>query len=193
MSRLPLNAERGIKSGTVKPICPMYTERLTVRRLTHDDFDAVLAIMGKLEVMYAWEHGFSEDDVRKWIDRQLARYSEDGIGYFAVTLKESGLLIGQAGLMKTKMNGDEVVEVGYIFDSTYWHRGYATEVARHLISHAFEEMDLPAVYCSIRPENTASIRVAERLGMRPCGCHTVVYREKEMPHIIYKSDNYRQK
>ena len=40
------------------------TERLAIRKLTHDDFETLIAIMGKPEVMYAWEHGFSEDDVR---------------------------------------------------------------------------------------------------------------------------------
>ena len=44
------------------------TERLLVRKLTNDDFDTLLTIMGKPEVMYAWEHGFSEDDVQDWIE-----------------------------------------------------------------------------------------------------------------------------
>lgn len=165
------------------------TERLLVRKLANDDFDTLLTIMGKPDVMYAWEHGFSEDDVRKWIERQLVRYAEDGIGYFAVLQKESGQLIGQAGLMKTTMNGNEVVEIGYIFDNTYWHNGYATEAAESLIAYAFDSLELPAVYCSIRPKNKASIRVAKRLGMEFCGNHTVVYRGKEMPHIIYKLEN----
>lgn len=165
------------------------TERLVIRKLANDDFDTLLTIMGKPEVMYAWEHGFNKDDVRAWIERQLMRYAKDGVGYFAVELKESGLLVGQAGLMKTIMNGNEVVEIGYIFDNTYWHNGYATEAAESLIAYAFDGLELPAVYCSIRPENKASIRVAKRLGMESCSSHTVVYRGKEMPHIIYKLEN----
>ena len=121
------------------------TERLAIRKLTHDDFETLIAIMGKPEVMYAWEHGFSEDDVRSWIERQLTRYTKDGIGYFAVELKESGLLIGQAGLMTTTMNENTVVEIGYIFDNTYWHNGYATEAAESLIAYAFDNLGLPAV------------------------------------------------
>lgn len=64
------------------------TERLAIRKLTHDDFETLIAIMGKPEVLYAWEHGFSEDDVQSWIKRQLTRYTKDGIGYFAVELKK---------------------------------------------------------------------------------------------------------
>ena len=162
------------------------TERLLIRRITHKDMDALLAIMGKPEVMYAWEHGFTKKDVRKWINRQLTRYRKDGFGYFAVILKESGALIGQAGLMNSTINGNEAVELGYILDNAYWHNGYGTEAARTCLEYAFEELGLKTVCCSIRPENVASIRVAERLGMTLCGSHTVIYNEKEMPHLIYE-------
>ena len=164
----------------------METERLLIRRITRKDMDALLAIMGKPEVMYAWEHGFTKKDVRKWINRQLTRYRKDGFGYFAVILKESGKLIGQAGLMKSAINGNEAVELGYILDNTYWHNGYGTEAARACLEYAFGELELKTVCCSIRSENVASIRVAERLGMTLCGSHTVIYNEKEMPHLIYE-------
>lgn len=164
----------------------METERLLIRRITRKDMDALLAIMGKPEVMYAWEHGFTKKDVRKWINRQLTRYRKDGFGYFAVILKESGKLIGQAGLMKSIINGNEAVELGYILDNAYWHNGYGTEAARACLEYAFGVLELKTVCCSIRPENVASIRVAERLGMTLCGNHTVLYNEKEMPHLIYE-------
>ena len=164
----------------------METERLLIRRITRKDMNALLAIMGKPEVMYAWEHGFTKKDVRKWINRQLTRYRKDGFGYFAVILKESGALIGQAGLMNSTLNGNETVELGYILDNTYWHNGYGTEAARACLEYAFGELELKTVCCSIRPENVASIRVAERLGMTLCGNHTIIYNEKEMPHLIYE-------
>ena len=165
----------------------METERLLIRKITRKDLDALLAIMEKPEVMYAWEHGFTKKDVRKWINRQLTRYRKDGFGYFAVILKESGTLIGQAGLMKSTINGNEAVELGYILDNRYWHNGYGTEAARACLEYAFEELGLKTVCCSIRPENGASIRVAEKLGMTLCGNRTVIYNEKEMPHLIYES------
>lgn len=164
----------------------METERLLIRKITRKDMDALLAIMGKPEVMSAWERGFTPKDVRKWINRQLTRYRKEGFGYFAVILKESGKLIGQAGLMKSTINGNEAVELGYILDNAYRHNGYGTEAARACLEYAFGELSLETVCCSIRPENKASIRVAERLGMTLCGNHTVIYNEKEMPHLIYE-------
>lgn len=80
--------------------------------------------------------------MRKWINRQLIRYRKDGFGYFAVILKESGALIGQAGLMNSTLNGNETVELGYILDNTYWHNGYGTEAARACLEYAFGELEL---------------------------------------------------
>ena len=167
----------------------METERLIIRRITRKDMDALLAIMGKPEVMYAWEHGFTKKDVRKWINRQLTRYRKDGFGYYAIILKESGTLIGQAGLMKSTINGNEAVELGYILDNTYWNNGYGIEAAHACLEYAFYELDMKTVCCSIRPENKASIRVAEKLGMTLCGNHIVLYNEKEMPHLIYRIEH----
>lgn len=170
----------------------LQTPRLVMRSLQICDTDMLYAFMRRKEVMYAWEHGFTRKEVRRWIDRQIYRYYSDGIGYWGVALHEdSKTLIGQSGLMKTTICGNVVVEIGYIFDSTYWHNGYATEAARHLITYAFDNLQLPDVYCSIRPENKVSIQVAEKLGMKPCGCHIVVCRGKEMHHDIYKLENCR--
>ena len=166
----------------------METERLVIRMLADADMEALHSFMGKPEVMYAWEHGFSEAEVRQWIDRQKARYRTDGYGYFALMLRDSGTIIGQAGLMKSLIMGKDCVEIGYILDDAHWHKGYATEAARKCMQYAFVDLGLREVYCSIRPANTSSIRVAEAIGMTPCGSHIIIYNGKSMPHLLYKSE-----
>jgi len=162
------------------------TERLIIRRFYEFDLESLWAgIMRKTEVMYAWEAGFNKKETRKWLNHQLARYRDDGYGYFAVTLKRGGKLIGQAGLIKTEINGDEVTEIGYIFNNKYWGKGYAIEAARACVDLAFNQFGLERIYATIRPENTASVKVAERLGMRKTGQYIKVYQDKEMPHDIY--------
>lgn len=111
------------------------TERLIIRRFYQHDLDALWAMMKKSEVMYAWEHGFKKKEVRQWLNQQYARYREDGHGYFAVTLKKSGKLIGQAGLMKSEIKGESIVEIGYIFNNTVWGRGYAIKAARTCVDN----------------------------------------------------------
>lgn len=161
------------------------TDRLILRRLVRADLTALYEIMRKPEVMYAWEQGFHKSEVRRWLNRQLTRYYKDGYGYFAVILKDTGRLIGQAGIMKSEIDGKEVTEVGYIFDNTIWGHGYATEAARACVRLASEKFGIQELYCTVRPENASSVAVAERLGMTRIGEYTKIYKEKEMPHLIY--------
>ena len=161
------------------------TERLKIRRFYNNDLTTLLAMMSKPEVMYAWESGFKKSEVRKWINRQYTRYHKDGYGYFAVVLKESGKLIGQAGLMKQEMNGETVVELGYIFDNSVWGQGYAIEAARACVDLAFNRFGLDKIYITTRPENIASVKTANKLGMRKIGEYMKTYKEIDMLHDIY--------
>jgi RimJ/RimL family protein N-acetyltransferase len=163
----------------------METERLKIRKFTSDDLPTLHSMMEKEEVIYAWEHGFTKSETRKWLNQQLARYRKDGFGYFAVMLKENGTLIGQAGLFKSKTEEKEIVELGYIFDNLYWKQGYCMESVEACIKFAFDELKLKELYCSIRPENVASIRIVEKAGMEKVGEHVKTYRDKEMIHFLY--------
>lgn len=165
----------------------MATPRLLLCRLTPADADALLAFMGKPAVMYAWEHGFSREEVDEWIARQTARYRADGYGYWGLVAREGGALIGQAGLMKSLIGGRETVELGYMLDDACRGRGYATEAARRCLAYAFGPLGLDEVCASIRPSNEASLRVARALGMTACGSHTVVYRGQAMPHLLFRA------
>lgn len=165
------------------------TERLIIRQFCEFDLESLWAgIMKKPEVMYAWEAGFTKKETRKWLNRQLARYRGDGYGYFAVTLKRGGKLVGQAGLMKSEIDGEEVTEIGYIFNNTHWGNGYAIEAARVCVKLAFDRFGLDRLRAAIRPENTASVRLAEKLGMRKIGEYVKTYNDKEIPHDIYALD-----
>lgn len=163
----------------------MKTERLTIRKFVKDDLTILHSIMEKPEVMYAWEHGFSKSETRKWLNRQLTRYKKDGYGYFAVFLKGTDKLIGQVGLLKNEISGKEVVELGYVFDNLYWGQGYCMEVVEACLRFAFDKLKLDNLYCSIRPNNISSIQIAEKTGMIKIGEHIVNYRNHEMPHVIY--------
>lgn len=162
------------------------TERLTVRKFMQDDLPALFGMMGKGEVMYAWEHGFSRNETRKWLNRQLTRYKKDGYGYYAVLPKETDTLIGQVGALKTEIDGKEVVELGYIFDNLYWKQGYCMEAVKACIRFASDKLKIKELYATIRPENRDSIRIAEKLGMLKVGEQIKIYREKEMLHWVYR-------
>lgn len=161
------------------------TERLILRRFEDDDITELYEIMKKREVMYAWEHGFTFEETREWLNRQKVRYQQNGLGYLAVYLKATSVLIGQVGLLLQNIDGQPVIEIGYIFDNSVWGRGYATEACKSLVLVTFETLGINKLYCTIRPENLPSIKVAERLGFIRIGEYVKVYNGMEMLHLIY--------
>ena len=165
-------------------IC-LETERLIIREFEDRDLDGIYAIMKKPEVMYAWEHGFTLDETRAWLVQQQERYQKNNFGYFAVLQKATGAIIGQAGLINSDIEGVFVTQIGYIFDNSVWGNGYANEAAGSLVKAAFNTFGINKLYCTMRPENLPSVKVAERLGFCRVGEYIKVYNGKEMPHLIY--------
>ena len=81
------------------------TERLFARKLTRKDFQGLCRILQDPEVMYPYEHAFSDGEVTEWLERQLLRYEKDGFGLWAVILKKTGQFIGQCGLTMQDWDG----------------------------------------------------------------------------------------
>lgn len=161
------------------------TERLILREMTAEDLPALREILQDAEVMYAYEHAFSEQEVIQWFENQLRRYRENGFGLWAVVLKSNGKMIRQCGLTYQDFNGRSVVEVGYLFQKAFWHKGYAAESAQACKRHAFDVLGKAEVYSIIRDNNIASQRVAMKNGMQPCGRIIKHYYGVDMPHIVY--------
>ena len=84
-----------------------------------------------------------------------------------------------------KLNGEQVLEIGYLFRRAYWHQGYATEAARALKQYAFDTLGAQRVYSIIRDTNIASQKVAMRNGMLPVHQFVKHYYGVDMPHIVY--------
>ena len=158
------------------------TERLLLREMKQDDLPALQGILQDEETMYAYNGAFDEAETQAWLDRQLSRYAQYGFGLWAVVLKESGGMIGQCGLTMQPWRGDEVLEVGYLFNRAFWHHGYATEAARGCMEYAFDRLGAREVCSIIRETNLPSRRVAERNGMTVRDSWVKHYRGIDMPH-----------
>ena len=161
------------------------TERLYLRQLTQNDDVALCRILQDEETMYAYEGAFSDEEVQAWLERQFMRYETLGFGLWAVNLKESGEMIGQCGLTVQPWNGEEVLEIGYLFERKHWHHGYATEAAQACKHYAFEKLNAPEVCSIIRDSNTASQNVAIRNGMEIADTWIKHYRGVDMLHYRY--------
>lgn len=161
------------------------TKRLYLREMDWDDFDALCLILRDETVMYAYEHAFGIEEAREWLERQIRRYQRHGFGLWAVVLKETDKMIGQCGLTLQDCAGTSVVEVGYLFQKAYWHKGYATEAAVACKEYAFTRLNVDAVFSIIRDTNLASQRVATRNGMTVCGGFVKHYWGVDMPHLVF--------
>ena len=161
------------------------TQRMFLRRIAPSDFSELCVMLQDKDVMYAWEHTFTDDEVREWIDRRLAQYDADGYSYFLAVDKQSGQVIGQMGLLHEEINGESCTGVGWILNKACWHMGYATEGAKALINYAVSCLNCAYVVADIRPENQSSRRVAERLSMKCTGEFIKHYHGRYMKHLIY--------
>lgn len=165
------------------------TERLYLREMQQSDFEALSRILKDEETMYAYEGAFNDDEVQEWLDRQIERYKKWDFGLWAVVLKETDEMIGQCGLTMQPWNGEEVLEIGYLFERSYWHQGYATEAAKACKKYAFEILNATQVCSIIRDTNIASQNVAIRNGMSVKDTYTKHYKGVDMPHyryVVYK-------
>jgi [ribosomal protein S5]-alanine N-acetyltransferase len=84
---------------------------------------------------------------------------------FTVTLKETGQVIGDCGLVDKEVEQSPKSELIYFFDPTVWKKGFATEAAKAVLSYAVEQLKLDEIIALIHPENSSSENVALKIGM----------------------------
>ena len=143
------------------------TERLILRQFSTDDADFILRLLNEPSfIQNIGDRGVRTlDDARSYILRvPIASYDKNGFGLNLVTLRETGSSIGMCGLIKRDELED--VDIGYAFLPEYWSRGYAVEAATAVKEYARTVIGLKRLVAITDPENQASIRVLEKIGMR---------------------------
>lgn len=144
------------------------TPRLLLRHLDMDDLSELYALYRDPEIRRYFPEGvLSYEDTKEeleWFLHGHPRYPE--LGLWATVHKESGKFIGRCGLLPWEIDGKLEIEIAYLLDKNFWHQGLATEAARDIMSYAFEKLRLTRLICLIDPENIASQKVAERIGMK---------------------------
>lgn len=161
------------------------TDRLYLRKIQFDDCNAICSILQDSDVMYAWEHAFSDEEVSAWFEECMMRYNRDGYSYWAVIERSTNQLIGVTGLISEQADNESYVGIGYIFNKSSWKNGYALESAKACVRYAFETLHIDEVTAQIRPDNLSSRRIAEKLGMKIKKEFMRNYKGKEMKHFLY--------
>ncbi len=145
------------------------TERLLLRPLAPDDLDALARMYADPETMRWIGDGSTatREETAAWLERHRALSERQGYGLYAAVERASGALVGRCGLVHwDDVGGAPELEVGWLIDRSRWGRGYATEAGRAWSDHAFGALGRARLVSLVHPGNGASIRVAEKLGMR---------------------------
>jgi len=142
----------------------------------------VLADLGPLHDVYADRevmryigaedsHSASVEDSEQRLQRLIDHQERHGFSLWAITDRESGTIMGDAGLILFAHKGPEI-ELGYRLAKPYWGKGYASEAAAAWVSHGFAELGLERIVAVTHPENAASQRVLEKVGFTFEGMNT---------------------
>jgi ribosomal-protein-alanine N-acetyltransferase len=162
------------------------TQRLLLREFTAQDADALGRVLSDPETMRHYPAPYDRAGVEQWIERNRQRYQDDGVGLWAVELKDSREVelhkaVGDCGIVLQEVEGERLYEIGYHLRRDLWGQGLATEAAIACRDWAFENLNATRLISLIRPENLLSCRVAERAGM-------TVWKEVEwrgLGHLVY--------
>ncbi len=101
----------------------------------------------------------------EWINRQILRYKEIGLGLLAVELKDSGVFIGMGGIIPRDLHEKSEFEIAYSLKQNYWGKGYATEIAKTMKNYGFKSIDSKRFISIIDIRNSESANVARKNGM----------------------------
>lgn len=147
------------------------TPRLIRRELVADDAPGMFALDSNPAVLrfIGVPPQTSIEQSRAIIEFVQAQYRDNGIGRWAVILKENGEFIGWSGLklIRESVNGhSNYYDLGYRFREEFWGKGYGFEAAQACLQYGFDTMQLPVIYAIVKEGNTASHRIIQKLRFR---------------------------
>ena len=170
------------------------TDRLILRELKSSDAEAFFAMDHNPNVhQYLWNKPVQKiEETIEVITFVRQQYVDNGIGRFAIILKQTNEFIGWAGL---KYNTEEVnhkinfYDIGYRLDEKFWGKGYASEASFAWLKYAFETMNIKTIEAAAHAENVASNRILQKMGMQM----TEHYLEDEVSWNWYQLENENYK
>ncbi len=140
------------------------TERLILRPLEESDASEIFAMRSDAAVMrFIREPQKNIDESIDWIHLVSSRWQSEKTGFCAMIERKTENFVGWCGVWRLQETNE--TEIGYAVGENFWGKGFAAEAARRFLEYAFAELDSDKVVAVAHPENAASIRVMEKIGM----------------------------
>lgn len=143
------------------------TERLLLRPFTPDDAPFALTLVNEPSFLrfIGDKNVRNLEDARQYLlTGPIASYEKHNFGLLCIELKDSHTPIGMCGLLKREELPDP--DIGFAFLPDYWGQGFAFEAATAVMNDARERLKLKQILAIVNPDNDASIKLLERLGLR---------------------------
>lgn len=140
------------------------TPRLILREMRPADVESLHRLFSDPLLMRFWPL-FTRAETEEWVESNRRSYAQDGFGLWAVTFKGSDEAIGDCGMVRHEVDGTMETGIGWHLLRAHWGQGIATEAALTSRDYAFTELGVEQLVASIHPDNHASRRVAEKIGM----------------------------
>ena len=163
------------------------TERLVGEPVSERHRDVAVALFGDPEVAeWIWPGELGGPRSPEQVDEILGRFGkhwfEHGYGWWYLRETAGGEFVGEVGLQRADVEGEQVVEVGWTIFPACWNRGFATEAAEAALAHGFGSKGLDEIVAFTMPHNHASLRVMEKLGM----AYDRRIERAGIPHVLYR-------
>ena len=142
------------------------TKRLIIREMEPADASDMLRLHSHPRVQqYTGDPTiFTFEGIQKKIQEKIEEYKKYGYGRWIIILKDKMQFVGWAGL--SYLPEFDEIDIGYRFLPEFWGKGLATEASKAILTYGFDELRLERIIAMAMEENTASIRVMQKVGMQ---------------------------
>jgi [ribosomal protein S5]-alanine N-acetyltransferase len=159
------------------------TERLILRECRDSDIQPLLEMLGAPSVM-RWLFGtgpMTVDEARRFVNENFV-FGNQAYGLGVLCTRNTDCFIGFAGLLPCRYLYEDDFELGFALQEDSWGKGYATEIATAQISYGFRNFDVQRLLGLAHPQNSASLRALEKIGMKLL---KTIHTDQRGPRCLY--------
>jgi ribosomal-protein-alanine N-acetyltransferase len=124
---------------------------------------------------------FSEEQTRSFLERAADHWKSHRFGLWTFRSQSDGDFVGYGGIKHATVEGRDEIELAYAITSDHWGKGFATEISRAAVKHAFDTIHLDRIVAFTLPHNKASRAVMEHCGFT----YNRDITNANLPHVLY--------